>query len=537
MKFVSPAELKQKLREPAEIALIDVREQGVFAKSHLLLATCIPFSRLELRFAESVPRKNTTVVLCDAGPSGKENLARRAVERLAGFGYTDVSILDGGIDGWKNAGFELFSGINVPSKAFGEFVEINYDTPHITADDLHARQASGDDFVILDSRPFSEYHRMSIPGGVSTPGAELVYRVHDLAPNPKTDVVVNCAGRTRSIIGSQSLINAGIPNRVMALKDGTMGWQLAGFDVDRGAQECAPNPSSKGLDHAQQRARNVAARFGVRYIGHEELDALNRYADKTVYLLDVRSLEEFAASHLPGSRSAPGGQLVQATDEYMAVRNATVVLIDDTLVRATMTASWLIQMSWPEVYVLQDAFEGQDLTTEHYQPPLLSDAQAETLSASELKAALDSGESVRVLDFADSLTFRKAHIPDAQWVTRPDLDATLTLMPPAGLLVITSPDGTLARYAAKDIAELRPNQLVRVLAGGNNAWLDAGFAWDSGFKDAGDTDVNPDADDVWYKPYDHPDAARKRMQDYLDWEVALVEQMERDGTLEFKRYA
>ena len=536
MQIISPDELKKRLIQPAEIALIDVREQGVFAKTHLLLASCIPFSRLELRFAELVPRKDTAIVLCDAGPSGKENIARRAAERLEGFGYSDISVLNGGIHGWKSAGFELFSGINVPSKTFGEFVEITYDTPRISAHDLHARQTSGDDFVILDSRPFTEYHRMSIPGGVSTPGAELVYRVHDLAPDPKTDVVVNCAGRTRSIIGSQSLINAGIPNRVMALKDGTMGWQLAGFDVDRGAQECAPNPSSDSLDVAQQRAKNVAKRFGVRYIKHDELNALNHDSTKTVYLLDVRSTEEFAASRLPGSRSAPGGQLVQATDEYMAVRNATVVLIDDTQVRATMTASWLIQMSWPDVFVLNDAFTGQELIAEPYVSPLLGNARAETLSTSELKAALESGESVRVLDFADSLTFRKAHIPNAQWVTRPDIDATLTLMPPAGLLVITSLDGTLARYAAQDIADLRPNQLVRVLEGGNTAWMDAGFSCDSGFKDSNDADVNPDTDDVWYKPYDHPDAAQRRMQDYLDWEVALVEQMERDGTLAFKRY-
>ncbi len=536
MQNTSALELRRKLLEPAEIALIDVREQGVFAKCHLLLASCIPLSRLELRFAELVPRLDTHIVLCDAGPVGAENTAWCAAERLESFGYGNVAVLEGGIDGWNNAGFELFNGINVPSKAFGEFVERTYDTPRITAADLRARQASGDDLVILDSRPFSEYHRMSIPGGINTPGAELVYRLHDLAPDANTDIVVNCAGRTRSIIGTQSLINAGIPNRVMALKDGTMGWQLAGYDVDRGAEQKASLPSSDSVDTALRRAKNVGERFGVRYMTHRELDELKRDTVRTVYLLDVRTPEEFVASHLPGSRSAPGGQLVQATDEYIVVRNATVVLIDHTQIRAIMTASWLVQMGWTEVFVLKDAFENQDLVTEPYKPPLLGFSPAETLTAFELKAALDSGESVRVLDFADSLSFRKSHIPNAQWAIRPDIEATLTLMPPTGLLVITSPDGILAHYAANDIADLRPNQLVRVLQGGNNAWVEAGFSCDSGFKDAADTDINPDADDVWYKPYDHPDAAQRRMQDYLDWEVALVDQLERDGTLRFKRY-
>ena len=66
------------------------------------------------------------------------------------------------------------------------------------------------------------------------PGAELVLRVRDIAPSPDTTIVVNCAGRTRSIIGAQSLINAGIPNKVVALRNGTMGWHLAGFTCDKG---------------------------------------------------------------------------------------------------------------------------------------------------------------------------------------------------------------------------------------------------------------------------------------------------------------
>ena len=120
-------------------------------------------------------------------------------------------------------GFMLFEGVYVPSKAFGEFVEATWCTPHLSADELVRLRAEGRDVVVLDSRPMSEYRQMSIPGGIDVPGAELVHRVRDLAPDPDTLVVVNCAGRTRSIIGAQSLINAGIPNRVAALANGTMG--------------------------------------------------------------------------------------------------------------------------------------------------------------------------------------------------------------------------------------------------------------------------------------------------------------------------
>src|SRR6267142_5795800 len=120
--------------------------------------------------------------------------------------------------------------------------------------------------VVLDSRPFEEYQRMCIPGGVDTPGAELAYRVHDLAADEQTLVVVNCAGRTRSIIGCQSLRNAGIANRVVALKDGTMGWQLSGREVEQGASRRAVDPSAAGLAKAEAAAERVAQRFGVKFV-------------------------------------------------------------------------------------------------------------------------------------------------------------------------------------------------------------------------------------------------------------------------------
>ena len=225
MNKISPLELKRLLVGDEELALIDVREQGAFSKSHLLFAVCVPLSRLELLIGDLVPRKDTGVVIVD--DSASDDFGDRAFYRLREFGYKNVVILDGGVAAWESAGFELFSGVNVPSKAFGEFVEYAYETPRLGASEVKAMLDEGRNMVIVDSRPFEEYHRMNIPTATDMPGAELAFRIHDIAPDPETFVVVNCAGRTRSIIGAQSLINAGIPNPVAALKDGTMGWHLA----------------------------------------------------------------------------------------------------------------------------------------------------------------------------------------------------------------------------------------------------------------------------------------------------------------------
>ena len=302
IRTLAATALKKQLHDGREIAVLDVREEGVFAKRHLLLAASVPLSRLEIRVPLLVPRRSTRIVLCD----GNEGLAQRAAAVLQRNGYTDVKVLDGGVDAWAAQGYEVYSGINVPSKAFGEFVEHHENTPRMPAQEIKARVDAGESVVILDSRPLAEYTKMSIPGGIDCPGAELAFRAHDLIPSPDTLVVVNCAGRTRSIIGAQSLINAGIANRVVALKDGTMGWHLAGFELARGQTHCAPSPTSTGLAAARAAAARVAKRFGVRYIDVAKVAQFAREMDRrTLYLFDVRSPEEFAAGHLAQSRSTP----------------------------------------------------------------------------------------------------------------------------------------------------------------------------------------------------------------------------------------
>src|SRR3954454_1257589 len=105
--MLSASLLKQRIRDGAELALLDVREKGVFSRGHLFFAISVPLSRLELRVGTLVPRRATRIVLCDGG----EGLAQRAAARLRRFGYGDVAIIEGGIEGWRAAGFEVFSGV------------------------------------------------------------------------------------------------------------------------------------------------------------------------------------------------------------------------------------------------------------------------------------------------------------------------------------------------------------------------------------------------------------------------------------------
>ena len=534
VRTVSAATLKEWLLDGDELAVLDAREQGVYFDSHLFHAACMPLSTVELTMPRLVPRASTRIVWCDGGPDSTDpELAARAFTKATELGYTNCYLLQGGTDGWASNGGELYAGVDVPSKAFGEFVEHTYDTPRIPAAELKALIDANADMVILDSRPMGEFRRMSIPHGVDCPGAELVHRVKEVAPDPNTLVVVNCAGRTRSIIGAQSLLNAGLENRVVALENGTMGWELAGYQVARDHENHAPDPSDGSQVWSTAAAAAVGARFGVQEISVDQLAEWQLDGERTTYLLDVRTPEEFNEGHLDGSLSAPGGQLVQATDEYVSTHNARLVLVDDNGVRATMTASWLQQLGWPDAVVLAGGIAGHELRTG---PGALQSVPAVPIvKVAELADRLKSHpDTTTVLDLGSSLKYRKrGHIPGAWWGVRSRLQQARDVIGETEYLALTASDGRLAKLAVPEAAALWPDAEVVALAAGNKGWRHADYDMDPGFDRA-----TTDANDVWYKPYDHDDddAVEQHMRDYLTWEIALVEQLDRDPTVSFPSF-
>eukprot|EP01037_Dinobryon_pediforme_P018088 gene18088-18327_t len=470
-------QVREALLARQEIALLDVREEDPFAQSHPLFAANLPAGKIELEAWTRIPRRDTFIVVYDNG----EGLAEPAARKLQQLGYTQVTLLAGGLQGWRDAGGELFIDVNVPSKSFGELVEAERHTPSLAAEEVQTLIDAQADVVVLDARRYDEYHTMNIPTGVSVPGAELVLRAQALAPNPATQIIVNCAGRTRSIIGTQSLVNAGIPNPVAALRNGTIGWTLAGQQLEHGSSRRFSSAVSAddGLQAAAA-ARSVADRAGVKRLTWDELQDLRQDVKRTTYLFDVRTPQEYESAHVSGFVSAPGGQLVQETEVNAPVRGARIVLLDDDGVRANMTASWLAQMGW-EVYVL-DALEPKHFKLSGPVDQLLPPApQADPISPTTLAAWLqeaNAGTTV-VLDFAASANYVREHIPGAHYVLRSQLQQAWPALPDAVRYVLTCGSSLLAAYAITEVAALSDKPVFFFFCG-NAAWKAAGLPLQSG---------------------------------------------------------
>jgi rhodanese-related sulfurtransferase len=438
-------------------------------------------------------------------------------------------VLEGGTDAWAQADFETFSGMNVPSKLFGEFIEHYYQTPSLSPEELKRKIDAGEDLVVLDSRPRDEYNAMSIPGSTCIPGAELVYRMREVVPSTNTLVVVNCAGRTRSIIGAQSLINADIGNQVVALRNGTMGWHLAGYELEHGKERHVGDVGPLNGEEAQRHAATVAERFSVRNIDQKTLNLWQKSAQRSIFLLDVRSLEEYISGHLPGSISAPGGQLVQATDRYVGTLRATLVLIDDNGVRAAMTASWLNQLGLHEVVVLERALFDSTLLRGRQRDNALGvdSVTSAQVDAHELSQRLSTTKTA-IIDLQRSSEFRKGHIDGATHAIRGRIAQRLSALPEHDLVVLTAGDDLLPRYAFDEASQLT-DKPVMVLRGGNGAWETQGLPLVSG-RDG----LEDDPADVFLLPYDHDESVEDAMQSYLTWEIALLDKLDKDGTVAFK---
>ena len=524
ISFKNYAFVRNKLLNKEEIAFLDVREEDPHAREHPLFAANLPLSRIEIDAYGKLPKKDIPIVTLDDG----EGYAEIAASRLQALGYTDVAVFDGGVRGWKTAGGEVFKDVNVPSKAFGELVESKRHTPSLSAQEVKKLIDDHEDVVVVDVRRFDEYNTMSIPTGISVPGAELVLRLPELAPNPNTKVIVNCAGRTRSIIGTQSLINAGIPNEVNALRNGTIGWTLAGQELDKGQTRKFKEVSRDTTDTAAQRARSVADRAGVKRTSLDDIHRWQAQSERTTYFFDTRTPEEYEAGHLPGFRSVPGGQLVQETEMVAPVRGARIVLVDPSGggVRANMPASWLAQMAW-DVYVL-DGVTSDELTERGpWKAPLPILPIVQSVDAKTLSDWLRTDSNTLVVDFSTHANYVKGHIPGSWYALRSQLADALSKLPTVDRYVLTSTPAELAIFVAQEFQALTKAEIL-ILKGGNTAWMSAGLELEKG-----PTHLASPPLDRYKRPYEGTNIDPAAMQAYLDWEFGLVEQLGKDGTHHF----
>jgi rhodanese-related sulfurtransferase len=501
-------------------AVLDIRERGEFNARQIANATSLPRSQIEFRIEELVPNRKIPIVVYDN--DGKR--AALAANTLAELGYSNIAVLEGGLPAWQQARLPTASGVNVPSKAFGERVHHDRNIPEISPEDVQRLKEKEADVTILDMRTPEEFNRFCIPGAINVPGGDIVLWADQLKEKAATQVVVNCAGRTRGIIGTAALRRLGL-NNVRALKNGTMGWLLAGFELESHPVRQTAVASEGSREKATALALQLAAEEGIPFISPRDVVGVTNGADTSViYLIDVRSETEYGSGHLPGSFNIPGGQAVQRADDFVAVRNGKIIFVSNTSARAVMAAYWYRQMGFKSIAFLKDGLgawveSGESLVRGvNGTEPLGYESAAKLarfIDAGELKHKLHDSRAL-ILDVGTSADFEAAHIHGAWWISRGWIELKLPERFPSRSrpIVLTCPDGRNSVLAAQALSGIGYTD-VAVLRGGVRAWESSGHATETGLNHC-----LVEANDVVLSPAIRGN--KEEMRRYLEWELKLT---------------
>jgi rhodanese-related sulfurtransferase len=526
MSEISAFDLHQMLLKEENIVVLDPREEGLFSLSpHIFQSINLPYSRIEWRLFDILPKKKTRIIVA----SNDNSLDQKTINKLNEYGYTNTQKLKGGLQDWQKQGFYVYTGFNTPSKAFGEFIESQYHTPSISPEQLNEWLQQKKDIFIVDSRTPEEHVRGTIPGSTSVPGAELALRLPKMITNSQTTIIVNCAGRTRSIIGTQSLRNINIPNNVYALRNGTMGWKLAGFEIEKNSKKVTPTLDFKSKFPDDDLNNKILDKYGIATISW---DSYKKFLfdddDLATYLFDVRMLNEYHVGHPRGATYAPGGQLIQATDTFIANKSSRVILFDNFLIRSAITGSWLKQMGYKNVYQLNPDDKSIEFTSEQ-SPSFINQFSCNELCEISAENLFKSRNSYLVIDLSYSKKFIQRHIDNAYWCVRSRLFECLSQLNSSKPIVLTSDEPVMIYLAGKEIKKLLSNEIY-FLKGGNKSWFDANYPTSEG-----EINLLTEINDSFIKPFEAKNQ-NSSMKQYLEWEVGLVEKVSNDKTINFYKF-
>ena len=516
---ITPETVRSWISDKEEVAFIDVREIGQHTNGHPFFSISIPYSLFEFNIKILVPNKQTRVILIDNN-NGISDLVYNIAHQM---GYSNISIIEGGVEEWVSAGYKLFDGINVPSKSFGELIEKYFHTPSITAKELAQKQKNNENYIVIDGRPFLEYNKMSIPKSICCPNAELFYRVSSYIKDINTEIIINCAGRTRSIIGAQTLIDFGIKNKVKALENGTQGWFLSELSLEHNKNkylEVLPNDLE--IQQLQNKVLKLTNDLNIDLINLKKAQELIIDKKKSTFIFDVTTSKTISTK--PGTiMNVPGGQLIQATDKYIGVWKATVILVDDgDLIRAGTTSFWLKKMGY-EVYILKEGLlKAQTLKfTKEIDHKLID------LDFINLEDLVKIKKQI-LYDIRSSKDFCKMRIKNSIWLNRAHLyrEKIKTDDP----IIIITDNLEKASLIVKDLKQKDKGAIIKVYKWNQNEIT----SYPSVIDVTIETLSKQNNIDFNFHTHMRHDGNKEHAKQYLEWEINLVSKMDKQELSFFK---
>ena len=105
MNTISPESLNEKKAAGEALVLIDVRTPAEFGEVHVPFAVNVPLDRITPESVREAANGAPVYVICRSGQR-----AKNACEQLARGGVDNLTLVEGGTQGWVDAGLEAVRG-------------------------------------------------------------------------------------------------------------------------------------------------------------------------------------------------------------------------------------------------------------------------------------------------------------------------------------------------------------------------------------------------------------------------------------------
>ena len=510
---ISPRKAASLVRGHAEAAFFDIREAGYHSRGHPLFAVHLPYSLLEVRVGILAPRPSAPIILID----GDGVTSAEAAGFLVDMGYSDISIVKGGISAWVRAGLKLFEGEHVPSKTLGELALRRWRPKLLSPEQLANWTDDRRPFTFFDCRPAEEHQRMTVPGATCLPAGEIAHRLPEISGD--APIVLTCAGRTRGIIAACGLALIDPSRRYLALENGTQGWVLSGRELERGSRvEPMPELTAASSEKTRRAADGFMTRFSIPSADAAMAAQFRDDPLRTTYFFDTRSNESAGADRLPAFVNVPAGQLVQRTDAHAGVLRSRMVLADDLGMRSAFAAFWLRALGH-EVYVarIDDALRSMHPA----QAPKPADGDFPEISALDALMARDEGANI--LDFRTADARAKSRIKGSVACTR----SMIRILPRRQQWLIIDDGGPQAMLAAREFRRWRFPRFA-LISGGQPALSAAGAV----VEEESEPDPMATFEELLFAGRRH-DGDLDDSRAYLNWEKGLVARLTRTDRAKF----
>lgn len=105
MNTIAPKKLQEKHAAGEALALIDVRTPAEFQEVHVPFAVNVPLDRISPDAVRDAAQGSPVYVICRSGQR-----AQKACEQLAKSGVEALTLVEGGTQGWVDAGLDAVRG-------------------------------------------------------------------------------------------------------------------------------------------------------------------------------------------------------------------------------------------------------------------------------------------------------------------------------------------------------------------------------------------------------------------------------------------